>query len=140
MTYDSRFPFILKLDTDQSGLIHAVWDVRDLRGNGREINYARLNLRDRQWSDPITLAAVETGYGILNPSIIEHNGVLFVAYSGITLLRSEDGGQTWSDPEQPFPLAGVNGKLSFVVDSNDVLHMIWAQRKSGSPDARAPGG
>ncbi|MFN2235194.1 MAG: exo-alpha-sialidase [Anaerolineales bacterium] len=134
LTYDSRFPFNLKVDSGESGLIHAVWDVRDIGGNGREINYAQLNLIDQQWSEPITLEEAESGYGVLNPSVIEYNGELFVVYSGLTFRRSVDGGHNWTDPENPFQLTGINGKVSFVIDSANTLHLVWAQRKSGNPD------
>jgi hypothetical protein len=34
----------------------------------------------------------------------------------------------------PFRQVGVNGAMSFVVDSNDNLHFLWAQRITASPD------
>lgn len=134
LTYDELFPFILKLSPGPSGLIHAVWDVRDLGGNGRQINYANLDLADRQWSEPVTLAEAESGYGVLIPTVVEHRNEVIVAYSGIVIRRSGDGGRTWSAPERPFRQTGINGIMSFVVDSNDDLHLLWAQRITGSPD------
>jgi hypothetical protein len=134
LTYDELFPFILKLSRGPSGLIHAVWDVRDVGGNGRQINYASLNIRDRQWSEPVALAEVQTGYGVLIPTVVEYQGDVIVAYSGVTIRRSSDGGRTWTEPLSPFRQVGVNGTMSFVVDSNDNLHLLWAQRITGSPD------
>lgn len=135
LTYDDEFyPVILKIVPDQSGWFNAIWDVRNRSGQGREINYARLNLGDKHWSEPVTLAEVEAGYGVLLPTIAEHRGELFVAYNGVSMRRSSDGGQTWTDPVKPFRQVGVNGTMSFVVDSNDNLHFLWAQRVTGSPD------
>lgn len=135
LTYsDELFPVVLKLSLGQSGLIHAVWDVRTPAGQGRQINYAKLDLVNQEWSEPVLLAEVETGYGILNPAVIEHDGEVFVGYSGIVIQRSRDGGQTWTDPVKPFRHVGVNGIMSFVEDSSDNLHLLWAQRISGNPD------
>ena len=43
------------ISEDDSGFVHAVWDVRDLIGQGRQINYARLNLAKQEWSEYVTL-------------------------------------------------------------------------------------
>lgn len=134
LTYEELFPFALIMSPGQSGSIHVVWDVRDLGGNGRQINYAGLNLDDRQWSEPITLAKAETGYGVLFPTVVEYGDEVVVAYSGVTIQRSRDGGRTWTEPVKPFRHVGVNGIMSFVVDSKDDLHLLWAQRITGSPD------
>jgi len=134
LTYNEFFPFILKLSPGQSGLIHAVWDVRNLGGQGRQINYASLNLTNEEWSQSVTLAEVDTGYGVLIPTIIDHKGEVIVAYSGVTMRRSDDGGQSWTEPVAPFRQTGVNGVMSFVEDSNNDLHFLWAQRITGAPD------
>jgi hypothetical protein len=137
LTYGDFFPVILKLYRGQSGLIHAVWDVRDIGGNGRQINYANLDPGDRQWSEPVVLAEADTGYGVLAPTVIEHDGSVFAAYIAtpkLTMRRSSDDGRTWTEPVTPFRHTGVNGTLSFAVDSNDDLHLLWAQRITGSPD------
>lgn len=134
LTYGGTFPFILKLHRGDSGTVHAVWDVRDEGGNGRQINYAQLAPGSRQWRGPVRLATAESGYGVLIPTITEHDGELFVAYSGVTLIRSRDGGLTWSEPARPFQQTGVNGIMSFVEDSGGRLHLLWSQRISGAPD------
>jgi len=134
LTYAELFPLVLKLSRGESGVIHAVWDVRDLGGNGRRINYAGLSLDDRQWTEPVTLAEAETGYGVLLPTVVEHGDEVIVAYSGVTMRSSKDGGKTWTAPANPFRQVGVNGTMSFVVDSNDDLHFLWAQRITASPD------
>ena len=134
LTFSEEFPVILALAPGESGAIHAVWDVRDVGGNGRQINYASLDLQQRQWSDLVVLSEVETGYGVLIPTVVEHDGEILVAYSGVLIRRSNDGGKTWTEPVSPFPHVGVNGVMSFVTDSNQTLHLLWAQRITGSPD------
>jgi hypothetical protein len=134
LTYDAIFPVLLKLYRGESGLIHAIWDLRERSGQGRQIVYAHLDPITWQWSVPITLAEAETGYGVLIPTVIEYQHEVIAAYSGITFRRSSDNGQTWSDPITPFRQVGVNGMMSFVVDSHQILHFLWAQRLTGEPD------
>lgn len=134
LTFSDNFPVILDLAPGASGLTHVVWDVRDTGGNGRQINFSSLDIQQRRWSRPKVLAEVNIGYGVLNPTIIESNGELFVAFSGITIMQSSDGGESWTEPTIPFSLTGVNGVMSFVVDSSQVLHLLWSQRITGSPD------
>lgn len=134
LTYDEIFPVILKLYRGQSGLLHAVWDLRNKSGQGRQIIYAHLDMTTWEWSKPAVLVEADTGYGVLVPTVIEYQNDIIVAYSGVTMQRSSDGGQTWSDPISPFRQVGVNGVMSFVVDSNNILHFLWAQRITGDPD------
>jgi hypothetical protein len=77
--------------------------------------------------------------GTYLPSIIEYRDTLFVMYyDGISghqyLLRSNDFGETWTKAVAPFPHVGANGPVSFVVDSNDDLHIFWGQRITGGLD------
>lgn len=132
--YNELLPVILNLYHGPSGLLHAVWDLRNIGGQGRQIHYAHLNFDNWAWSEPVILAEVESGYGVLIPTVIEHKNEVVVAYSGVTIHRSGDGGQTWSDPISPFRQTGINGIMSFVKDSNDNLRLLWAQRITGSPD------
>lgn len=134
LTYEALFPFALKLYRGQSGVLHAVWDLRNRAGQGRQIIYANLNLATWQWRKPVILAEAAAEYGVLVPTVIEDQSDIIVAYSGITMRRSNDGGQTWSEPITPFRQVGVNGVMSFVVDSGNILHFLWAQRLTGNPD------
>lgn len=134
LTYNENFPVVFDLFPGETGLVHMVWDVRDPGGNGRQIYYANLDIEKKRWELPLVLGEAEEGYGILNPAIVEHENELFVAYSGIVFQFSQDGGKTWTEPAKPFIHTGVNGVMSFVVDSNSDLHLLWAQRISGSPD------
>jgi hypothetical protein len=134
LTYAELFPVFLDLFRAQSGLIHMVWDTRTTDGQGREINFAHFDIAARQWSQPVRLAEVDSGYGVLLPTVIEQGGELVVAWSGITMSRSTDGGNTWSDGMIPFRQVGVNGAGSFVIDGNNNLHFLWAQRITANPD------
>ena len=139
-TNDDKFPYGLQMYLGQSDWIHAIWNVVTPGGQGREIYYSRMKVGDTQWSEPIKLAEAQTGYGTNTPTIIEHKGNVFAIYNmtpKITMRRSEDGGQTWSNPVVLFSRhVGVNGILSLVIDSSDNLHLFFGQRIPGigSPD------
>jgi hypothetical protein len=77
--------------------------------------------------------------GISFPSVIEYDGKVIVMYnngippSGVPPAQwvrwSSDGGQTWTAPIRPFPRhVGRNGLISFVVDSNNTLHVFFPER------------
>lgn len=127
--------------SNSQGWLHTIWLVVDKSGQGRGIYYARLNMRDKQWSFPITLAQAPTGLGVHNPAITEHRGLVFAAFydadmGGHYVMRtSSDDGQSWTDLFAPFArYVGANGPVSFVADSNDDLHLFWGERTTGNPD------
>lgn len=135
-TYFEGFsPFYFRTHRGDSGLHHAVWSVNDRNNAGRAIYYANFDFATMRWSEPLQLAEqkVAETLGTQAPEIIEYDDSLFVTYyDNITrhqhIIRSSDGGQSWSQPDVPFPHEGLNGPGYFVVDSNDVLHYFWAQR------------
>ena len=97
----------------------------------------------RRWNDPVEIAQGAEGgiLGVQSPSLIEHDGELFVMYDngipeqGVVRLirRSNDGGRTWSEPVRPFSgLVGGNGPAAFVVDSNNDLRIFFGQRTVGA--------
>jgi hypothetical protein len=135
-TYNNALStFGLQTYVGESGMLHAVWNIVTDEGQGRGIFYTRMNSADRQWSEPIALATADSGLGTSTPTIIEYEGsviALFNTLLKITMRRSLDGGQTWSDPVAPFSRhVGVNGRLSLVVDGGDNLHLFFGQRIPG---------
>ena len=133
LTYsDQLSPFALKMNLDQQGQLHAVWNVNNRSGTGETIYYSRLSADRLQWSEPIELAVVD-GYSAAWPSVIEHNNELFVIYQNSQpatrwMRKSFDGGETWTDPVRPFPHVGEYAHAALVVDSNNQLHMILGNR------------
>lgn len=111
-----------------NGWLNLVWDVINTGGQGRGIYYARTQ-NGEEWSEPVLLASAEEGYGTQTPAIIEHDGVIFVFFAGISMRQSLDNGVTWSNSVRIFPrYEGVNGSLSPVIDGNGVLHLFFGQR------------
>lgn len=139
-TYDQQvWPFYLRMHLGESGWLHAVWTANDIQNHGQALYYARFSFVDMQWSDPMTLAENQGGLGTQAPTVIEyHDSLIVMYYGGDTnkqhMIRSFDGGRTWTAPVAPFPHVGLNGPGFFVVDANDDLHLFWGQRITGSPD------
>jgi hypothetical protein len=132
LTYsDILSPLNVRGYRDQVGLLHLVWNVITEGGQGREIYYARSQMGTREWSEPIQLASIESGYGVLLPTLVEHQDRLWVVFyetPKIVMRYSSNKGETWSGPLIPFEHIGVNGTMSLVVDSDNALHLLWAQR------------
>jgi hypothetical protein len=139
LTYDNDLQVLdSQVYLGQSGRLHAVWSVVDKLGQGEAGYYARLDVEDRQWSDPVVLDVLTDGgllkLGILTPSVIEYEDDIFVTYyngidNGNWWRRSNDGGRTWTDPVRISPHhKGTNGAVSFVVDSSNILHLFFGQR------------
>jgi hypothetical protein len=134
LTYDDK---VVAVDTqailDQSGQLHAVWSTVNESGHGEGGYYASLDVERGRWSEPLDLDVTE-GLGIRFPSLVEYDGEIFVGYYNGRAntnwwRRSNDGGQTWSEPVRVSPRhVGTNGPISFVVDNNNILHMFFGQR------------
>jgi len=119
-----------KLYMGQSGVLHAVWSAFNIDGSGGPGYYSNFNLDENSWSVPTEL---DTS-GIRTPSVIEYKGDVFVAYhhrneNTYWWRQSRDGGKNWTDPS-PFSIrhVGTNGGVSFVIDSNAVLHAFFGER------------
>lgn len=130
LTGDDTMVVSPSLYLDHSGFFHAVWSTFDNKGFGGPGYYAKFDLNSGIWSDPMELDEP----GIRTPSVIEYKGDLFIGYyhhrtNGRWWRRSTDGGKTWTDPVQlASQIVGTNGGVSFVIDSNDVLHAFFAGR------------
>jgi hypothetical protein len=119
---------------DKSGQIHAVWNTFNKEGIGISGHYARLDITNKQWSKPIEIDEGGIGLGIKYVRLAEHVSDLILAYYGggdnaNYWRRSSDGGITWSSPVKISSRhKGTNGPVSFVVDSDNVLHAFFGQR------------
>lgn len=131
------WPSHLQIYVDSKANLHAVWSVGDLSGNGLAVYYAKLAAGASGWTEPIVLAEA-IGFEADTPSIIEYKDELFVIYHNDSpttrwMRRSEDGGQTWSEPDRLFQQIGTNGAASMVIDNNGILHMFFGNRVTGVP-------
>jgi hypothetical protein len=138
---DQLWPADSKIYLSQSGQLYTVWSTYNIAGQGVAVYFARLDLGQRHWSDPLQLAT-GTGLGVSLPNVIEYESEVLVVYynsrgNGLWLIRSGDNGQTWTQPVRIAPThIGRNGAASFAVDSNDILHMFFGGRipGRGGPD------
>lgn len=143
LTYDYQlWPSGLQMHMGQSGWLHAVWYVINPKGHNVSAHYTRLEVASMQWREPMELdegVGIDSGMGIRYASVIEYGGEVVVMYNnGIPptgvppaywVRLSRDAGQSWTPRQRPFPLhIGRNGDVSLVVDSNDVLHVLFSNR------------
>jgi hypothetical protein len=127
---ENILPVAPKLYPNDSGQIHAVWSSFNKDGSGGPGYYAQLDIADSRWHDIVELDTP----GIRTPNVIEYHGDIIVTYyhnneNKNWWRKSSDEGQTWSNPALISPLhKGTNGFTSFVIDSNDNLHLFFGQR------------
>ncbi|MBN1920165.1 MAG: exo-alpha-sialidase [Anaerolineae bacterium] len=126
---------------DAQNVLHLIWG-----GASNTLRYASVPLEDislvASWSVPITLVNSIGGGDIIAGS----DGVLYMAYvtdldtGAIAVIRSEDGGMSWSTPVvatisvlQSFPR-----EVRLAVDERNRLHLVWTEVKL--PDGWPPTG
>jgi hypothetical protein len=113
-----------------SGKIHAVWATYEPGGAPGPGYYAQFDPETQAWSEPIPMDVP----GIRTPSIIEYDDKVIMGYyhanvNGNWWRLSSDGGTTWSVPTQLSPNhVGTNGRVSFAVDSNNILYGFFGER------------
>jgi hypothetical protein len=139
---DELKPFGIKSYMGQANHLHAVWNVVDPNGQNQSGHYTRLDTVVWKWVEPVEFdqgIGIDRGMGISIPVVIEHDGEVLIMYNngipptgvppGFWLRKSGDFGDTWSMPVRPFPKhVGRNGAVSFVVDSNNDLHVFFGER------------
>jgi hypothetical protein len=140
---DTLWPYGIRMHYGESGRLYATWLVLNRRAWGVSLYVTTYDSDMRRWRDPVEIAqGVPTGIlGVQSPSLIEHDGELFVMYDngipdqGVVRLiqRSSDGGRTWSEAIRPFAEhVGGNGPAAFVVDNNHDLRVFFGQRTLGA--------
>ncbi|MFN8445504.1 MAG: sialidase family protein [Caldilineaceae bacterium] len=141
---DKVFDFDLYLG--QSGTLHIVWNVTNVQGQNVTGFYAQLeDILEGGWSDPMTLDK-NVGLGIAIPAVVEYQGQVIILYNnGLDeqtapvhwMIRSSDGGKSWTRPVRPFVNhIGRNGHFSFVIDSEQHLYVFFGQRIPGGIDGK----
>lgn len=135
---DVLWPSHLQIYVDFKANLHAVWSVADFTGNGLANYYAKFEAGTSDWTEPIVLAHAINSEAD-TPSIIEYNDELFVIYHNDRpttrwMRRSQDGGQSWSEPVRLFEHVGSNGAAALVVDGSNKLHMFFGNRVGDFPE------
>jgi hypothetical protein len=147
-TYDPELiPFSVNATIGHTGQVHAVWNVVTPTGLDVSVYYSRLDVDRQVWSEPILLEERIEKEGYFGPSFprIVDNGehLVVMYYSGnpstdgpvaagrpVQRVRlSSDNGTTWTEPTTPFTRhLGKSGEYSLVVDSNQIVHVVFMQR------------
>jgi hypothetical protein len=122
---------------DSAGHLLLVWQ----RGQKGQIAFSRANANQavlpEAWSQPPVLSDPQRSAG--SPAIlVDRDGSIYVAYAvpinegrGIYLTRSQDGGQTWSEPVLAFDGVAASWDMldqpHFTVTDNGDLHLLWTR-------------
>lgn len=134
---DLLWPSAIQMIYTDDNKVYAVWGLGDITGNSRNIHFAAWDGEQRSWNSPVVLAnAVE--FEADTPSIIEHDGGLMVIYHNDFpttrwMVRSSDGGETWTAPARLFDHVGSNGRAELVEDGAGRLHMLFGNRVGTPP-------
>jgi hypothetical protein len=135
LTYSGIRPLsALNLYIDSERNLHAVWTVNNAQGNGDAVYYASLQSNMPRWGEPMLIAEA-IGYEADWASVILYESELFIIYQNggpatRWMRRSDDGGQTWTEPILLFPYVGEYGPAKLVVDKRNRLHMVLGNRSS----------
>jgi len=125
-----------RLIVDDQGNLYTTWSEWDLSGNGQAIYFTRSLDNGTSWEKPIVLTerlGNEYERDWNNIALLEPETLVAVWEGGWRAYRnimySYDGGETWTEPVDAFPgLIGENGFIEFARDSEDTLHMFFANR------------
>jgi hypothetical protein len=126
----------VKIETDQAGRLHVVWQTNQEEGFGQAIYYARSINGGQSWSVPVQLEYRDPGDTFVQWPYLATVGEseLHLVYTNGTIRGrayrvSLDGGKTWSDPVQVLTeLEGINGYVIPLLDDAGGLHMVANMR------------
>jgi hypothetical protein len=135
----------VQMYVDNQDNVHAVWGEVDEVGHGVGVFYSHKTADSENWAEAVTLSneiiAVQNA-----PSIVSYGDELIAIYhgngsTGLTryMVRSSDGGESWSERVRPFAHIGSNGPTAFVIDSNDTLHLLFGNRLTLNNDTTVQG-
>ena len=120
------------------GSLYLVWSGGDLGEVFVRRVFANRAASVSEWFDSQLLSVPKVG-GSWPDVATAGDKTVFVVYSvplnearGLYLTHSEDGGATWSEPEQIFDGAAAEwemvGKPTIAASSENTLHLLWTQK------------
>lgn len=132
---ESRYPAIA---VDSGDRIHVVWS--DLTPGDAEIYYKRSPDGGTTWNPSQRLTW--TSGNSWNPAMaIDSNDAIHVVWHDNTpgsfeihYKKSVDGGATWSAARRLTWTSEVSYHPTIAVDSNDAIHLVWRDDKSGGAE------
>jgi hypothetical protein len=139
VTKTDYWPAAIRATTDADGIIHVVWSLVGTLGVGEEIHYARLNADFNKFEIETIIAKREgSDYSTTWPDIISDGDQLILLFQDSFpatrfMTISEDHGNSWSFPVQPFDYIGEYEFTSMAKDSSGVIHLVLGNR-FGNPE------
>lgn len=119
---------------DDNNELHIAWSNWNPPIGAQDLYYSRLDIKTDQRTEPVRLS----GGGADTPTMIKYKDTLYLIYAtggiangtaGKAMRQSSDGGRNWTNPVWAFPPAvGGNGPAALVIDSQNRLHALLANR------------
>lgn len=148
LTYNSKLvPYSVGLYMGQTGLLHATWNVVTNTGVDESLYYARYDLAQDRWTEPLSLSQrvdMPDYFGPSFPAIVGNGQDLIIMYNNgnpftgrlvptgrpVQMVGlSSNNGENWKAPEVPFyQLLGRSGEHALIVDGDHVVHALFVQR------------
>ncbi|MFK7803648.1 MAG: sialidase family protein [Anaerolineae bacterium] len=128
-------PAAVETHLDEAGNLHVVWSIWSATlGAGVELFYSQKTKGSQTWTRPFLIADRGEGdYESDWAAITSTGDELIVLYQDSNpatkfMRKSRDNGQTWTDPERPWPHIGEYENAIFLKDSANNLHVVLGNR------------
>ncbi len=126
----------VQLKVDHDDRLYATWQTQQEENYGQAVYFARSSDRGVSWENPIRLAYRNPGETFTEwlSLAIRQTGEIHAFYvdgwhTGRWHRISDDGGETWSEPQHFITdLQGINGFMAPVIDGAGRLHLVINMR------------
>lgn len=135
---DNRSAEQVKVVLDRRGVLHAMW-LGARENVETAVYYSRAQASAagsvRGWLSPVALLYLPELYASSPALAVDENGVLHAVYADgqaslLYYLRSDDGGDSWSDHVLMYtaPLNRWLSDFALTLDSAGFIHAVWVER------------
>ena len=148
LTYDTNLiPFSLRMVMGPDQQARVTWNVVTNLGVDESLYFVNFDIKNTRWDVPVELETridLPDYFGPSFPSIVDNGREVIIIYNsgnpftgrpvnvGRPIQRTRisfNGGDTWSEPLDPFPFhVGRSGEHTVVLDGSGVPHTLFVQR------------
>ncbi len=122
---------------DNKGQLHLALERREKTSNRVDIFYAKSADHARTWTPAVDISG--QGKSSIADIVVDEKGVIDVAWgymppdgeAGLFLVRSLDGGKTWTKPFSISNIHGVSSEPDIAVGPDDSIHVVWTDKRAG---------
>jgi len=124
--------------TDEEGRLHMAIQMRDKDLDLVDVYYLKSADAARSWTTPFDIS--DPGKSSIADIAVEKNGAVDVAWSYTTsmqdstdifVIRSPNGGKTWSTSIDISNTPGVSSQPDVAVGPDSAIHVVWKDTNAG---------